>query len=136
MIDATTSESAATIQGSRQAHPLNPSSPLAVPKVGTWNGLNVEYHLQPPAECELCLPQHTICILLNECRMERRVDGDRLQHTHAGRGEVFVYPASSEHWIRWQQSVEFLLLFLDPALVMVGVAPQTLLRQNRKNLPD
>ena len=88
-----------------------------MPKVGVWNGLNVEYHLQPPAECELCLPQHTICILLNECRMERRVNGDRLQRTRAGRGEVFVYPASSEHWIRWQQSVEFLLLFLDPALV-------------------
>ncbi|HEX6555656.1 MAG TPA: AraC family transcriptional regulator [Ktedonobacteraceae bacterium] len=117
MVDAKASESAANTQGHRQTHPLHPSSPLAMPKIAAWNGLNIEYHLQPPAECEMRLPQHTICILLSECQTERRVDGGQLQRNHAGSGDVIIYPASSEHWIRWQQNTEFLLLFLDPALV-------------------
>ena len=117
MVDAKASESAANTQGHRQIHPLHTSSPLIMPKSATWNGITIEHHLQPPAECELCLPQYTICILLSECQTERRVDGGQLQRNHAGSGEVIIYPASSEHWIRWQQNAEFLLLFLDPALV-------------------
>ena len=117
MVDVKASESAANTQGHRQTHPLYPSSPLAMPKFAAWNGLNIEYHLQPPAECALRLPQHTICILLSECQTERRVDGGELQRNHSGSGEIIIYPASSEHWIRWQQNAEFLLLFLDPALI-------------------
>ncbi len=117
MVDAKASEGAANTQGHRQTHPLHSSSPLAMPKIAAWNGITIEHHLQPPAECELCLPQYTICILLSECQTERRVDGGQLHRNHAGSGEVIIYPAFSEHWIRWQQNAEFLLLFLDPALV-------------------
>src|SRR5258708_21089158 len=117
MIDAKTSESATNTQGYRQIDPLHPSSPLAMPKSATWNGLTIEHHLQPPAECELCLLQHTICILLSDCQTERRIDGGQLQQNHAESGEIIVYPAASEKWVRWQQNAEFLLLFLDPALV-------------------
>lgn len=118
MVDVKASESAANTQGHRQTHSLHPTSPLVMPKSAAWNGLNIEYHLQPPAECELRLPQHMICILLSECQTERRVDGGPLLRHHAGSGEVLIYPAASEHWIRWQQNAEFLLLFLDPALVI------------------
>jgi AraC family transcriptional regulator len=88
-----------------------------MPKSAAWNGLTIEHHLQPPAECELRLPQHTICILLSDCQTERRIDGGQLQQNQAGNGETIVYPATSEKWVRWQQNAEFLLLFLDPALV-------------------
>lgn len=117
MVDVKASESAANTQGHRQTHSLHPSSPLAMPKIAAWNGLTLEYHLQPPAECELRLSQHMICILLSECQTERRLDGGPLLRNHAGSGDVLIYPASSEHWIRWQQNAEFLLLSLDPALL-------------------
>ena len=118
MVDTKASEGAVNTQSHRQIHPLHPTPLLAMPKIAAWNGLNIEYHLQPAAECEMRQPQHTICILLSECQLERRVDGGQLQRIHAGSGEVIIYPASSEHWIRWQQNAEFLLLFLDPALLI------------------
>src|SRR5258706_334568 len=94
MVDTKVSESAINTQGYRQIDPLRPSSPLAMPKSATWNGLTIEHHLQPPAECELCLPQHTVCILLCDCQTERRIDGGHWQHNHAESGEIIVYPAA------------------------------------------
>ena len=98
-------------------YPLHSSSPLTVPRNSTWEGITIEHHLQPPAECALCLPKHTICILLRDCQTERRVNGGRLHRNHARRGEMIVYPATSEHWVRWQEQAEFLLLFLEPDLL-------------------
>jgi AraC family transcriptional regulator len=117
MFDTKAYENEAQTQGDRQIHPLHPSSPLILPKSATWNGINIEHHLQPPAECEMRLTQHTICILLSECHTERRVDDGHLRRHHARSGEIIIYPASSKHWIRWQENAEFLLLFLDPVLV-------------------
>lgn len=109
-------------------YPLHSSLPLTVPKSSTWEGIAIEHHLQPPAECELCLPKHTICILLNNCQTERRVNGGHLHRNHAQRGEMIVYPATSEHWVRWQEQAEFLLLFLEPDLL--ALAAQELASRN------
>lgn len=98
-------------------YPLHGSSPLTVPTCSIWKDITIEHHLQPPAECELCLPKHTVCLLLSDCQTERRVNGGHLHSHHAQRGEVILYPATSEHWVRWQEQSEFLLLFLDPELV-------------------
>ncbi len=117
MFDANAAESGGLDRGYRGMQPLHTAFPLASPGSATWNGIKVEHHLQPPAECKLCLPQHTICILLRECRTERRVDGGQLHDNAATSGEVIIYPASSEQWIRWQAETEFLLVFLDPSLV-------------------
>jgi AraC family transcriptional regulator len=100
-----------------QNYPLHSSSSLTVPKYSIWEGITIEHHLQPPAECALCLPKHTICMLLSDCQTERRVNGGHLHCNHAKRGEMIVYPATSEHWVRWQEHAEFLLLFLEPDLV-------------------
>ena len=59
MIDAQISESAIDTQGYRQIDPLHSSLTLVMPRCATWNGLTIEHHLQPPAECKLLLPQHT-----------------------------------------------------------------------------
>lgn len=123
MFDISTVGSGETgIGGYRDTQPLHNTSPIALPKSATWNGINIEHHRQPPAECTLCLPQHTICILLSECHTERRVNGSQLHHNSAASGEIIVYPASSEHWIRWQTDTEFLLVFLDPALMTQAAA--------------
>ena len=104
--------------GYRHTQALREQSPLVLPQSATWNGISIEHHRQPAAECELCLPQHTFCILLNESNVERRVDGGHLHNNHAAPGEVIFYPASLRHWIRWQEETEFLLLFLDNPLVV------------------
>jgi AraC family transcriptional regulator len=117
MVNTTAPEHANDTQDLRQIAALDPSSSLVLPRVATWNGLNLEYHAQPPAECELRSPQHMLCILLSDCETERRMDGGPIQRHHAASGEILIYPALSDHWIRWQQDAEFLLLFLDPALV-------------------
>jgi len=53
MFDTKAYENEAQTQGDRQIHPLHPSSPLILPKSATWNSINIEHHLQPPAECEM-----------------------------------------------------------------------------------
>jgi AraC family transcriptional regulator len=111
-------ESDVTMQSHIQNYPLHSSSPLTVPRYSTWEGITIEHHLQPPAECDLCLPKHTICILLSDCQTERRVNGGRLHCNHAQRGDLIVYPATSEHWVHWQEHAEFLLLFIEPDLVI------------------
>lgn len=101
----------------RHTQALNEQMPIILPESAIWSGISIEHHRQPPGECELCLPQHTFCILLNECDVERRVDGGPLHCSHAEKGEVILYPASVRHWIRWQEEAEFLLLFLDNPLI-------------------
>ncbi len=101
----------------RHTQALDEQMPIILPESAIWNGISIEHHRQPPGECELCLPQHTFCILLNECDVERRVDGGPLHCSHAEKGEVILYPASVRHWIRWQEEAEFLLLFLDNPLI-------------------
>jgi AraC family transcriptional regulator len=105
------------MQRHMQTFPLHPSSSLTIPKITTWKGITIEHHLQPPAECAFCLPEHSICLLLRDCQTERRVNGGRSHRNHAQRGEVIVYPATSDHWVRWQEPCEYLLLFLDPELL-------------------
>src|SRR5581483_5855953 len=116
-MDAKDFEGDVNAQGRRQMHPLHSSLPLLIPKGATWKSIGIEHHLQPPAECEMCLPQYLICILLSEYQTERRENGGRLHRNHVKSGQVIVYPATSEHWIRWQEQAEFLLLLLDPDLV-------------------
>lgn len=118
MVDTNASKGNIPAQGYRDIYPLHTASPLILPRSAAWDGINIEHHIQPPAECKLCLPQHTICILLGECRTEWRVDGGPLHHSHVGSGDVIVYPAFSEHWVRWQNDADFLLLFLDPTNVL------------------
>ncbi|MBA2679936.1 MAG: hypothetical protein H0U76_16255, partial [Ktedonobacteraceae bacterium] len=65
----------------RDIQPLHTASPIALPKSATWNGINIEHHRQPPAECALCMPQHTICIMLSECHSEKRVNGSQLHRS-------------------------------------------------------
>lgn len=107
----------APTQGHRHIYPLHTSLPLLMPRLTLWRGITIEHHLQPPAECEMCLPQHTVCILLRECQTERQVKRGRLHLHHVSSGQLLVYPATSDHWIRWQEQAEFLLLLLDPNLV-------------------
>lgn len=128
MFTVDSTESGRLANGYRDTQPLYAAAPLALPRSATWNSINIEHHRQPPAECTLSMPQHTICIMLSECHSEKRVNGSQLHRSSAAGGEVIVYPASSEHWIRWKTDTEFLLVFLDPALMTQAaaeIAPRT-----------
>lgn len=104
-------------QGYRRTSPLQEQTPLILPRSATWNSISIEHHKQPPAECELSSPQHTLCIILNQCFIERRVNNGHIHRNQATRGDVIIYPAASQHWVRWLDETEFLLLFLDDALL-------------------
>ncbi len=69
MVDTNASKGNIPAQGYRDIYPLHTASPLILPRSAAWNGINIEHHIQPPAECKLCLPQHTICILLREGKL-------------------------------------------------------------------
>ena len=101
----------------RHVQTLDEQAPVVLPNSATWNGIRIEHHRQPPAECELYSPQYTFCIFLNASRTEKSINGEPIHSSYVEQGEAMMYPASSHHWIRWQDETEFLLLFLDPSLV-------------------
>ena len=115
--DMTKSQNNQEREGYRRTSPLQEQSSLILPRSASWNGIGIEHYQQPPAECELCMPQYTFCVLLNECHIERRVNNGHLHSNRAASGDVIIYPASSHHWVRWRRETEFLLLFLDVAFV-------------------
>ena len=86
-------------------------------KKAVWDGIVIEYHRQPPNECKLCIPQHTIRIALKESKIQRRVEGGRLLNNPVTNGDIAVFPSQIQQWVRWQENAEFILLFLDPSLI-------------------
>lgn len=104
-------------QGYRHTSPLQEQSLLMLPRSASWNSISIEHHQQPPAECELSEPRHTLCLILNECFIERRVNNGHIHRNRAAKGDIIIYPAFSQHWVRWLDETEFLLLFLDDTLL-------------------
>ncbi len=121
----------------RQTQALHEHSPLLLPKSAAWNGLRIEHHRQPPAECDLRSPQHIFCILLNNCHIDRSRHGGHVHSNCAQQGEVILHPASSSHWARWHEETEFLLLFLEPSLVaQIGNSTAIEIMESEKEFPD
>lgn len=91
--------------------------PITVPQRMRWQQAALEYHQQPPGECQYVLPQHTIRIALQAyLPFERRAGGERLQGSAVTRGDIAFCPASEAQWMRWLAPAEFLLISLHPAL--------------------
>jgi AraC family transcriptional regulator len=93
-------------------------SPALVPQKAHWESIGVEHHrLQPPGECEWCLPQHKIRIVLQEGLLERRINGGPLQSHTVRPGDLIISPAYSQEWLRRPEQADFLLLYLEPTLL-------------------
>lgn len=86
-------------------------------KKAAWGSIVVEHHRQPPGECKLCIPQHTIRIALQESKIQRRVEGGRLLNNPVMNGDIAIFPSRIQQWISWQENAEFVLIFLEPSLV-------------------
>lgn len=91
-------------------------------KKAVWDGIVVEHYRQPPGECKLCIPQHTIRIALKDCIIQRRVEGGRLLSNHVTNGDIAVFPSHIQQWIRWEENAEYILIFLDSSLVARAAA--------------
>ena len=76
-------------------------TPAMAPKKAQWESIVVEqHHLQPPGECEWCLPQHKIRIALQDGLLERRINGGRLLRHTVRPGDLIISPAYSQEWLR------------------------------------
>src|SRR5690242_11409802 len=69
-------------------------APANAPRKAQWKSIVVEHHrLQPPGECEWCLPYHKIRIALQEGSLERRINGGPLQRHTVRTGDLIISPA-------------------------------------------
>jgi AraC family transcriptional regulator len=114
-----------------------PRSPLISSYDANWQGIHLEYHLQPGHETpEHSFQQHTIVISLcpEVSQVERVLDG-QLKTEQILQGDIAVIPANSYHLARWQSEGEFLVLSLDPSffnqviLESLGLQPVELIPQ-------
>lgn len=94
-----------------------PRSPIVSSYDTNWQGIHLEYHLQPGHETpEHSFQQHTIVINMRPgvIKAERILDG-KLQIEHNSEGDIAIIPANSHHLCRWNSVGEFLLLSLEPS---------------------
>ncbi|HLO86087.1 MAG TPA: AraC family transcriptional regulator [Nostocaceae cyanobacterium] len=93
-----------------------PRSPVISSYDAHWQGIYLEYHLQPGHETpEHSFQQHAIAINVSPeaHKVERVLDG-QLKIEQMFPGDIAVIPASSYHLARWESEGEFILLSLDP----------------------
>jgi AraC family transcriptional regulator len=101
-------------------------APAMAPRKAQWESIAVEHHrLQPPGECEWCLPYHKIRIALQEGCLERRLNGGPLQRHTVRTGDLIISPAYSQEWLRRPEQADFLLLYLEPTLISQLVETST-----------
>lgn len=99
--------------------PMSSNPPVSSSALSGWNGIQVEQHRIPASESpELELQHHSISIQLGQpFEIDWRLAGGRLQTTQMSRGDVSVTPNRIPTFTRWHNSVEFLLLSINPTLV-------------------
>lgn len=101
--------------------PLSDHAPMRTPQQARWDDLAGQYHQQPPGECALCLPQHTLCLRLSSGETERRSVDSPLRRGQSHAATSSLYPAGSPQWIRWFAPMEFVLLSLPVRLMKRAV---------------
>lgn len=93
-------------------------TPLHLPEKATWENMSVEHHrLSPPGECQKHYQQHRVRIALQHVLLERRTDAGPLTRHALRPGDLLITPASSQEWLRRHEHEDFLLLYLEPALL-------------------
>lgn len=99
--------------------PMAANAPVLSSAVAGWDGILVEQHRLPAAECpELCSQHYSITIQLGDpFELDWRLDAGRLQTTLMSRGDVSITPRGMLTQARWRKDIEFLLLSVNPTLV-------------------
>lgn len=96
---------------------LLPEAPT-VSSRGTWQGIVVEHHRQPPFETpEHCLMQHLVTVQLGDpIRLETHING-RLRTWRFIDGHVSVVPAHLPNKESWDRTTEYVAVRLEPGIV-------------------
>lgn len=98
---------------------LFPRSPVQISDPSRWRGIFLVHHRQPAWEMpENHLTQHVLSINIGADRKIERVIDGRFQQEQFLSGNVAIYPAEVNYKLRWEKESEFLLLGIDPTLLI------------------
>ena len=90
--------------------------PAALSSLG-WNDIHFELHQQPKFETlEHQHTMHVIALGFSHSPGERWLDG-KIQTERRNRGDVALIPANITHRCNWNNSAEFGILAVEPALL-------------------
>lgn len=104
-------------------------TPPTVPKKARWEHIAVEHHhRQPPGTCQPYFQQHRVRMALQNISLERRIDAGPLTRHVLRPGDLLISPANSQEWLRREEHEDFLLLYLEPALLTQIVQESTMAR--------
>ena len=86
-----------------------------------WNNIYLEFHSQPPGEIpQTYSEKYSLCIKTknsaNQGKSERWFN-DQFQNQCMAKGDFFIVPPKTLYRGRWNSSIDFILLGLEPTLV-------------------
>jgi AraC family transcriptional regulator len=98
-----------------------PHPPLFSSKQAGWNGIYLECHRQPAHQSPKHRhAQHLISIHCGRpVTVERWADGC-FQREHLVYGDISIFPAGQDESVRWDREIDWIDLFLEPALLEVA----------------
>jgi AraC family transcriptional regulator len=94
------------------------NQPLLTSKQANWNSFFLAYYQHPAAECEHTIEHHVLEVIEPNSRShhKRRMGRKHLSSEIRG-GEVFLCPAHTNHWVSWEESLNFTVLVLDTSFL-------------------
>jgi AraC family transcriptional regulator len=103
---------------------LLPVPPLLTSKQANWKNFFLAYYQHPAYECEHTIEHHILEIIEpnSHSQHERRMGNKHLSSEIRG-GEVFLCPAHTNHWVTWEESLNFTVLVFD-ALFLKQIADE------------
>jgi AraC family transcriptional regulator len=112
-----------------------PREPLFSSHKLDWAGTSLEYHHQSIWETPYFSSTHHSIIVNNSHQIPiGRWLGDRKLHQHLNKGDITIFPASTQNKQSWEREWEFFLLCLDPK-AMTQIAYESLGMESIEILP-
>lgn len=92
-----------------------PNPPIISSHDANWEGIHVEYHRQPPAECpEHCFQQHSIGLILNSVTVKGILNGKHYGSEKWQSGQIFIGAAGTDFQSGALEEPEFMAIALEP----------------------
>lgn len=95
-----------------------PHPPIVSSHGSAWSTIQIAQYCQPA----FCIPEHIplhhgICINAGKTvELKQQVDG-KIEIVNSVPGEVGIYPAFLNQSFAWDKEAEFILIYLEPALL-------------------
>jgi AraC family transcriptional regulator len=92
-----------------------PRNTLQLASTGLWPGVKLEHHLLPPLEVQdVITTAYTISLQLSNPITIESSNGDRLQTMQFVPDDVCIFPVHLPLSARWRQSLEVIIVALEP----------------------